>query len=58
MMCECIVEGKVDADIEGKVDVSNDKLVKVLKEQNDLIRHQNTILSGILNEMVLRRVQK
>ena len=58
MMCECIVEGKVDANIEGKVDVSNDKLVKVVKEHNELIKHQNTILSGILNEMVLKRKQQ
>lgn len=48
MSGECIIDGMVD--VRG--------FEKLIKEHNDLIRHQNTILSEILDEMVLRRKQQ
>lgn len=50
-MCERVIEGSVDATIEGNVDVSDRKMAELLKEQNALLRHQNTVLSGILDVM-------
>ena len=40
-----------EAIIEGKVDVTNKELCSLLKEHNALIRHQNTILSKILDTL-------
>lgn len=51
MSGECIIDGTVD--VTGFRDVE-----KLLKEHNELIKHQNTILSGILDELILIRREK
>lgn len=48
MSGECIIDGVVDVR-----DFS-----KLIKEHNELIKHQNTILSGILDELILIRREK
>ena len=55
-MCEAIIEGSVS--ISDSVDVDVNGLEKALREHNELTRHQNTILSGILDELVLIRREK
>ena len=48
-MCECIIEGSVA--ISDSVDVNMNHIEKILKEHNELVKHQNIILSGILDEL-------
>lgn len=47
-MSECIIDGTVE--VTG--------LKKALEEHNQLLKHQNTILSGILDELTLIRREK
>lgn len=47
-MSECIIDGSVEVN----------GLKKALDEHNQLIKHQNTILSGILDELILIRREK
>lgn len=49
-MCEAYVEGKID--------VQNDKLVKAIEKQNVLLTHQNTILSKLVDEIILIRMRE
>lgn len=43
-----------EAIIEGTVDVKNRELCELLREQNILLKHQNTLLS-MINETLTRR---
>ncbi|MEE1227158.1 MAG: hypothetical protein UHM08_08675 [Bacteroidales bacterium] len=38
--------------IEGSVDVIFNELVDVIEQQNTLIKHQNTILSRVCDELI------
>lgn len=40
-----------EAIIEGKVDVHNKELCELLREHNVLLKHQNTILSHMLDTL-------
>jgi len=47
-MSECFIDGSVEVN----------GLKKSLEEHNRLLKHQNTILSGILDELILIRREK
>lgn len=47
-MSECFIDGNVEVN----------GLKKALEEHNRLLKHQNTILSGILDELILIRREK
>ena len=40
-MCERVIEGNID--------VSDRKIAKLLEKQNELLKHQNTILSSLVD---------
>lgn len=48
-MCERVIEGSVDAAIEGNVEVRDRKMAELLKKQNELLDKQNEILQELVH---------
>ena len=44
-----------EAFVEGTIDMRNDKLIQAIERHNELIVHQNTIFSKMLDELTLLR---
>lgn len=47
-----------EAYVEGKLEVTDDKLIKAIEKQNVILTHQNTILSKLVDEIMLIRMRE